>query len=257
MNAPEWACSRQRPAAVVTRPWAEVMPMERQLPAIHGGIAFFWGGSWDLWGTEAPRAQGLFCWKLVRINSLPCPPLCPAEVDKHNRSRSDTSLRGTKRKAAQSASLCREARVKLLLHVPQTKQHMTRCIHFVCLPYYTLWNRTSLVDVKTCIGNIASFSCCHSGRRLYFRKQLPNKAVSLHLLSRHTHTHLHAYTNCLDCTQSLAYVYKTLKYVFFLPFVWVCCWCYPIGNPESHPFWSRLAYKLLSVVWRGNIPVSK
>lgn len=93
--------------------------------------------------------------------------------------------------------------------------------------------------LQTGIGNIASFSCCHSGRRLYFRKPLPNKAVSPHLLSRHTHTHVLAYTNCrLDCVQSLACVYQTLKddFLFFLASVWACCrWRYTIGNAESHP----------------------
>lgn len=125
--------------------------MERQLPAVLRGFAVLFGGEvGTFWGTEAPSAHGLFCWKLVRINSLACPPLCPAEVDKHKRSRSDTSPRGTKRKAAQSASLCREARVKLLLHVPsrptpiQKKAHdqMNLCrkkpILCPCLPDFTL-----------------------------------------------------------------------------------------------------------------------
>lgn len=59
------------------------------------GVAFFWTPR----GTEAPRARGLFWWGLVRIKSLPCGPLCPAEVDKHGRSRSETSPRGKKSRA--------------------------------------------------------------------------------------------------------------------------------------------------------------
>lgn len=53
-------------------------------------------------GTGAPRAYGLFSLKLVRIKSLPHSPLCPAEVDKHNWSRSKASPWGKKSWTARS-----------------------------------------------------------------------------------------------------------------------------------------------------------
>lgn len=59
------------------------------------GVAFFWTPR----GTEAPRERGLFSRELVRIKSLPCGPLCPAEVDKHGWSRSETSPRGKESRA--------------------------------------------------------------------------------------------------------------------------------------------------------------
>lgn len=72
-------------------------------------------------GTEAPRAHGLFCWKLVRIKSLACTPLCPAEVDKHGWSRSETSPRGKKGSTAEA--LRGETRVKFMLRVFWIKTH--------------------------------------------------------------------------------------------------------------------------------------
>lgn len=59
------------------------------------GVAFFGTPR----GTEAPRERGLFSLELVRIKSLPCGPLCPAEVDKHGWSRSETSPRGKESRA--------------------------------------------------------------------------------------------------------------------------------------------------------------
>lgn len=90
----------------VTGRRAEVMAAGRQLPAGRAasgacGLFFFFflGRGGTPRGTEAPRARGLFSWKLVRIKSLPCGPLCPAEVDKHDWSRSETSPRGKKSRA--------------------------------------------------------------------------------------------------------------------------------------------------------------
>lgn len=60
-------------------------------PGSLGGCVF-----WTPRGTEAPRERGLFCWKLVRIKSLPCGPLCPAGIDKHGWSRSETTPQGKK-----------------------------------------------------------------------------------------------------------------------------------------------------------------
>lgn len=47
----------QHAAPLVTRPWAEVMPMEGQLPGLHGRFAFFLGGGgdWGLLGTQSAQ----------------------------------------------------------------------------------------------------------------------------------------------------------------------------------------------------------
>lgn len=209
------------------------------------GACVFWGGSCALWGKEAPRAPGLFCWKLVRINSLACTPLCPAEVDKHDWSRSDTSPRGKKRKAAWSASLCRGARVKLVLYVPVKKTKNKHTIRWINLLKKHISTLTILYKMKqhlsdrhqnSCIGfsNIASLTCCYSGRRFYFRKQLPNKA----LLPKRTspafppHPHVHSHKNRLDYMSQISAKLQNTFCWLQLGFV---CPCDHIGNLRSRP----------------------
>lgn len=82
---------------LVTGPRCEVMPAVKQLPAVReaSGVASFRTHQ----ETEAPRVHGLFSWKLVRIKSLACGPLCPTELHKHEWSRSETSPRGKKSRA--------------------------------------------------------------------------------------------------------------------------------------------------------------
>ena len=100
------------PVVSVTGPWAEVMPAERQLLSGQAAteVAFFWTRQ----GTEAPGVCRLFSWKLVRIKSLPCGPLCPAEVDKHGWSRSETSLPGGKEQHWMGAATQRLERKQII-----------------------------------------------------------------------------------------------------------------------------------------------
>ena len=64
------------------------------------GCRYYYFVSGLIGATEAPRAGRLFSWKLVRIKSSGCDPLCRTEVDKHGGSRSHTSPRGKKSRAA-------------------------------------------------------------------------------------------------------------------------------------------------------------
>lgn len=176
----------------------------------------------------------------MRINSLACTPLCPAEVDKHDWSRSDTSPRGKKRKAARSASLCRGARVKLVLYVPATKRkkahdqiNESHKKHiFPSVPFYTQCNSTSLVDIKT--PPLALATLHHSaattqvggsisGNSFLIRRPSPS---ALHLLSRHTHTCTRTQTVFTACHKCLPNFGRPLGFV---------CWCSPIGNLRSRP----------------------
>lgn len=182
----------------------------------------------------------------MRINSLACTPLCPAEVDKHDWSRSDTSPRGKKRKAARSASLCRGARVKLVLcsgnppkkahdqiNESQKKHNNFQVYHFIQC------NSTSLVDIKT--PPLALATLHHSAATTQVGgsiswKQLPNKAA---LRQAHftcfpaTPTHARAHkpsslhvTNVCQTPQDVLF--------FGLP-LGLVCWRYPIGNLRSRP----------------------
>lgn len=84
----------------VTGPGPVLVPTERQLLAVRAASALF---RTPVGGEKAPRANGLFFLKLVRIKSLPRDPLLTAEVDKHAWSRAGTSPQGKKRAGQQGA----------------------------------------------------------------------------------------------------------------------------------------------------------